>query len=203
MLSAGRGRLTLVAGDTLTENCRWTEKDPPCAILFQDELTYYSQPDDTLVYGSMGAGSPHLPKAIAANQMSRIGAVMDGLTGQVIYIQGDKFGKLKMEELYRQTRQQYLCGRHLFVVQDNCSFHYSDNVLAAADELNISPVFLPTYSSWLNPIEKLWRWLKADVLHGHTFAHDYLQLRSLTADFLDQFAHGSDRLLRYVGLLPD
>ena len=27
----------------------------------------------------------------------------------------------------------------------------------------IEPVWLPTYAPWLNPIEKLWRWLRQEV----------------------------------------
>ncbi|MCB8937396.1 MAG: transposase [Ardenticatenaceae bacterium] len=61
---------------------------------------------------------------------------------------------------------------------------------------------LPTYASWLNPIEKLWRWLKQEVLHLHRFSDDWPELREVVASFLDQFATGSDALLRYVGLLP-
>ncbi|MBE2197018.1 MAG: transposase, partial [Anaerolinea sp.] len=38
--------------------------------------------------------------------------------------------------------------------------------------MTIAPLFLPTYASWLNPIEKLWRWLRADVLYNHDLAHD-------------------------------
>lgn len=170
-------------------------------ILFQDELTYYSQQNEGLKYGAVGQKSPYVAHGVAENKMTRIGAVMDGLTGQVIYIQADKFGKLAMADLYRMIRQHYP-KRKVFVVQDNCPFHYCDNVLATADELDIIPVYLPTYASWLNPIEKLWRWLKADILRGHEFAHDPLQLRQVVAEFLDRFANGSSALLRYVGLLP-
>ncbi len=60
---------------------------------------------------------------------------------------------------------------------------------------------LPTYASWTNPIEKLWRKLKADVLHLHRSADDLAALRTLVTDFLEQFANGSRDLLRYVGLL--
>jgi hypothetical protein len=139
---------------------------------------------------------------VAENKMTRIGAVMNGLTGQVIYTQADKFGKVAMADLYRQVRQHYP-QRKVFIVQDNCPFHYCDNVLATANELELIPLFLPTYASWLNPIEKLWRWLKADVLRGHEFAHDPGQLQQVVAEFLDQFAPGSPSLLRYVGLLPN
>lgn len=170
-------------------------------ILFQDELTYYSQQNEGLKYGAVGHKSPYVAHGVAENIMTRIGAVMDGLTGQVIYIQADKFGQLAMVDLYRRIRHHYP-KRKVFVVQDNCPFHYCDNVLATAEDLDIIPVYLPTYASWLNPIEKLWRWLKADVLRGHEFAHDPLLLRQVVAEFLDQFANGSSALLRYVGLLP-
>lgn len=171
------------------------------AILFQDELTYYSQHNECLKYGAVGQKPPYVAHGAVENKMTRIGAVMDGVTGQVIYLQADKFGKLAMADLYRKVRHHYP-KRKLFIVQDNCPFHYCDNVLDAADELGIVPVYLPTYASWLNPIEKLWRWLKADVLRGHEFAYDPLKLRQVVAAFLDQFTNRSSALLRYVGLLP-
>jgi hypothetical protein len=171
-------------------------------ILFLDELTYYLQPDNTPKYGAVGKRDSHVYHSAKGNQYTRIGAVMNGLTGQVCYLQRDKFGKLALAELYRMIRKLYP-KRRIFVVQDNCNFHYSDNVLEIAKALDIHPVYLPTYASWLNPIEKLWRWLKADVLHGHEFAHDIQLLRQTVAVFLDQFSNPSSALLRYVGLLPD
>ena len=51
------------------------------------------------------------------------------------------------------------------------------------------------------PIEKLWRWLKQDVVKMHRLAEDWQAVRERVRQFLDQFAHGSQRLLEYVGLL--
>lgn len=67
--------------------------------------------------------------------------------------------------------------------------------------LPIQLVPLPTYASWCNPIEKLWRWLKQDVLHLHRLADHLEDLRARGRAFLDEFHDGSDHLLRYVGLL--
>ena len=67
--------------------------------------------------------------------------------------------------------------------------------------LPVQLVPLPTYASWTNPIEKLWRWLKADALHLHRRADHLDDLRALVRAFLDQFRDGSPALLRYVGLL--
>jgi transposase len=71
------------------------------------------------------------------------------------------------------------------------------------DELPIQLVFLPTYASWLNPIEKLWRWLRQEVLHLHRLSDDWPALKQAVWDFVAQFALGSLDLLRYVGLLYD
>jgi hypothetical protein len=66
--------------------------------------------------------------------------------------------------------------------------------------LPIQLVPLPTYASWTNPIEKLWRKMRQEKLHMHALADDLPALRECIDRYLDQFAEGSDELLRYVGL---
>ena len=97
--------------------------------------------------------------------------------------------------------QVYGGVRRLSVAQDNWSIHRHPDVEAALAGLpRITPVWLPTYAPWLNPIEKLWRWLRQDQVYVHRLAHDWARLRQHVNDFLAQFAHGSQALLRYVGL---
>ena len=45
-------------------------------------------------------------------------------------------------------------------------------VTAHAEELGIELVFLPGYSPDLNPIERLWDWMREEVTRGH--CHDSL-----------------------------
>jgi len=105
--------------------------------------------------------------------------------------------------MLRSERWVYPQAKKIYLVQDNWPTHKLPNVLAAAQEQHLTPLFLPTYASWLNPIEKLWRWLKQQVLHLHPLADDLAQLRDQVCNFLNQFAVDSDALLRYVGLLPN
>lgn len=89
-----------------------------------------------------------------------------------------------------------------FVAQDNWSIHKHEDVSTALAKLpSIKPIRLPTYSPWLNPIEKLWRWLRHDILTAHRLADDWSRLRQQINGFLDQFAAGFQSLLRYTGLL--
>jgi hypothetical protein len=50
------------------------------------------------------------------------------------------------------------------------------------------------------PIEKLWRWVRQDVLKMHRWVEDWPQVKQRVRDFLAQFAQGSRELLHYVGL---
>ena len=72
-----------------------------------------------------------------------------------------------------------------------------------ASDLGIHILWLPTYAPWTNPIEKLWRWLRQEVIHCHRRADHWEGLKAAVTGCLDAFADGSTDLLRYVGLLPD
>ncbi|HRE46612.1 MAG TPA: transposase [Aggregatilineales bacterium] len=68
--------------------------------------------------------------------------------------------------------------------------------------LPIQMLFLPTYAPSLNPIEKLWRWLRQTMLHLHRLADAWSELKQRVLDFMSQVQTGSPDLLRYVSLLP-
>ena len=70
----------------------------------------------------------------------------------------------------------------------------------AGGELTVQLVPLPTYASWLNPIERLWRWLKQEVLHLHPFAGNWKKLKRGVRNFLERFAEGSEAILEYTGV---
>ena len=62
---------------------------------------------------------------------------------------------------------------------------------------------MPTYAPWLNPIEKLWRFLREQVLTMHRLSGDWQALRERVNTFLEQFAEEGQSLLHYVGLLGE
>ncbi len=93
-------------------------------------------------------------------------------------------------------------AERIYASQDNWSIHKHPDVQEALTQWpQVESVWLPTYAPWLNPIEKLWRWLKQGLLKLHRWAEDWRAVRDRVRQFLDQFARGSERLLEYVGLL--
>lgn len=194
-------------------------------LLFEDEFTYHRQPTAARDYVAQGSPTPLARRSYRSDTTRRIVATLDALSGRVLYRQRSQITLTTLVEFYAQVRDSYPEADLIYLVQDNWPVHFHPDVLAAlvpqqcpwpwhrpghwnpqprpqAKRLNlpIQLVPLPTYASWTNPIEKLWRWLKQDLLHLHRYADRWSELQTLVSHFLDQFAEGSQALLRYVGL---
>lgn len=130
--------------------------------------------------------------------------MLHALTGQGTNRDAYIIGRKQVGAFYHQLVTAYPQARRLCVVQDNRSIHTHPNACAVLLSLPpITPVWWLTYAPWLNPIEKLWRWLRANVLTLHRLADDCDARRARVTAFLDQFAAGSDDLPHDVGLLGD
>lgn len=174
-------------------------------VVFLDEMGFHRWPDAAPDW--VPAAPTPVPRTQAAgpnNQQWRIIGALNAVTGRLDYQEGYIVGRAKVIAFYRQLAAAYPDAVRIYVVQDNWSIHAHPDVLAALAALPlIEVVWLPTYAPWLNPIEKVWRWLRQDVLKLHRLAQDWPALRQRVTAFLDQFADGSHALLHYVGLLGE
>lgn len=200
-------------------------------LLYQDECTYYRQPTVAQGYEAERQSlAPHADLGHHGSRCHRITGALNPFSGRVIFSQQRKMGTDGLLAFYRQVCAAYPETSTIYLVQDNWPVHFHadvigtlkkqtwrwsrpsvpDNWPAIPDQptttggpLPIEIVRLPTYASWLNPIEKLWRWMKQEVIHLHRLADQWEQLKQRVATFLRQFEEGSQRLLRYTGLLPN
>jgi transposase len=189
------------------ERClREAAREPEAvALVFVDEMGYYRWPDAAPDWMLAAPDAPTLARrAGPTNRQQRLIGALNALTGRVDYRDNYLVGREQVIAFYRQLDHVYAGAKRVYVVQDNWSIHHHDDVQAALAGLpRLELVWLPTYSPWLNPIEKVWRWLRQDVLKLHRLADDWHTLRERVNAFLDQFATGSHQLLRYTGLVGD
>jgi transposase len=177
------------------------ENPETVVLLFQDELTYYRRARLKQRWQKQGATAKRHYQATGSNTKARLTATLNALTGQVLFLQRSKVGRRELAAFYAQVRQAYPTATRIYLVQDNWPVHRHPDVMDALEQQQLTPLFLPTYASWLNPIEKLWRWLRQDVLHDHDEAKNFKRLRQRVIDWLAQFADRSLELLHYVGIL--
>jgi transposase len=94
----------------------------------------------------------------------------------------------EMMNIFLETLKEALAGRDCLLVLDQAGWHNSGG-LQVPD--NIKLVFLPPYSPELNPVERLWQWLKRHSLRNRFYESlekvmDAVQIcmRQATASFL-------------------
>ncbi len=174
-------------------------------LVFLDEMGYYRWPVEGRTWGLAAPNpAPLADREGPNNKQWRVIGALNALTGRVDYLDAYIIGREKLIVFYRQLVAAYPDARRIYVVQDNWSIHTHPDVQAALSDLpQIEPVWLPTYAPWLNPIEKLWRLKREQVLTLHRLAGDWPALRSRVNAFLSQFAEAADEVLHYVGLLGE
>lgn len=170
------------------------------AVWYADEMSCHRQPTLAPTWFPVGE-EPTAPLSHRANTRHRVAGALDAGGGRVVAVAAGKAGVATLKRLLRALRAADP-ERYLFLVWDNWPVHAHPELLAEARRPRIRILWLPTYAPWENPIEKLWRRLKQEVLHGHRLADRWDELKAAIGRFLDRFAHGSVDLLRYVGLLP-
>lgn len=169
-------------------------------VLWLDELTFYRLPTPTYTWYA-GAGRAQKARLTGGhNTVARIVGVVNAFTGQFDYWLRSKIGESELRRFYPYLRQLYPLAKEIYVIQDCWPVHFLASVCASASQQGITLVALPTYSSWRNPIEKVWRWLKQTVIHMHPWAQDWQRLKQEVHAFLDRFQAPNAALLRYIGL---
>lgn len=169
-------------------------------VLWLDELTFYRLPSTSRSWYPLAGRAQKARLTAGHNTIARVVGALNAHTGQCDYWLRSKIGEGELGRFYAYVRQQYPFAHEIYVIQDCWPVHFLASVCAAALAQGITLVALPTYASWRNPIEKLWRWLKQSILHMHPWADDWLRLKQAVLHFLDRFLAPNLALLRYIGL---
>lgn len=172
-------------------------------LLYQDELTYYRCPTVSCDYAQEGSKEPEAEQGVGYNSARRIAGCLDAFSGRLITWQRSAFPHTTFLRYLLAVQDRYAEAERIFIVLDNWPVHYQADVLAGLKESKITLVFLPTYAPWLNPIEKVWRKLKQEVLHLHRYHAQWKQLQQRVEDWLLQYDRPAPDLLHYVGLSLD
>jgi len=193
-------------------------------LLALDELTIYAKASISYNHQSQ---QPLAQQGILTNTSCRIVGCVNLLNGQVSYLMRNKISMATLIAFYQKLVSTYP-DKIIYIVQDNWTIHYHPDVLAALQvqhfpfgftvpkawqqlkakkkytKLNLPIVLLslPTYASWLNPIEKLWKKLKQELVHLHPFKDRMDILKEKIHLWLQQYettAINND-LIKYIGL---
>lgn len=172
----------------------------PVVLLYLDEFTYYRRPEAAPAYAPAGGPGPPAGQGHTKNRKRRVIGALDATSGQLHSWQGGKAGVKELNRFYDQLRAAYPQAETIYVAQDNWPVHFLPGVTGHVAGGPIQLLRLPTYAPWTNPIEKVWRKLKQEVLRMHDFGDDWAGLVAAVGQWLARAAAAPLDLRRYTGL---
>jgi transposase len=120
-------------------------------------------------------------------------------TGETVVLFRRRKRRQEVTELLQALVDKHPTGT-IYVAWDNADTHADDEVEAVvrAAAGRLVPLYLPTYSPWLNPIEMLWRQFRREVTHCELFASLDALLKAAHA-FLARYNQYTERVLSIIG----
>ena len=170
-------------------------------LLYQDEGTYYRQPSQAWLWAAMGRQQPRMKYSWRSNTRMRVVGYLNGVTGAVHSEDMSSVTVKRLAKNLTQLSSWYPEAETIYLVWDNWPNHTHPQTLAVLQQQpKVKILWLPTYAPWLNPIEKLWKWIRARVTHAHPWSDDFLEFKAQIQAEMSSLAQGSPELLNYVGL---
>ena len=170
-------------------------------LLYADEATYHRQPTQAKIWFPKGRKQPPMKLSYKSNHQIREAAALNAVDGRVVHCQAPKMGVKNLCKFIKKIVSAYPNEQIIYLVWDNWPVHKHPKVMEEiSKDTRLKVLWLPTYSPWLNYIEKLWKYLKQKLTHAHAFSNFLEILREKIIDILESFSQGSLTLLKYVGL---
>lgn len=110
--------------------------------------------------------------------------VLNYETGEVLVEEAEHYDATVFQTFLEKVLAHYPEGS-IIMVLDNARIHHAKLIQPfLKDNPRLELVFLPPYSPNLNPIERLWRWLK-DTCINNVFYSNSTQIRESVDTFID------------------
>lgn len=103
-----------------------------------------------------------------------LSAAVNPETGKAFGMVTRTMNTLTMNDLLANLSRMVNENKHAVLIWDNAGFHRSDS-LEVPKNITLYP--LPPYSPELNPIERVWHWMRSHYLSNRVYAdHDELEV---------------------------
>jgi transposase len=183
-----------------------SQADPELQRQFVQWLTglhQHMKPEDRLYFGDAvhfkhnaeagfawsEVGEPHqIPANTGRQRYNVLGAYCIQTHEHLFSLTPDNINQEKLVEFLGLLRAKHPGRGQIYLIVDNARYHHAHTVQTAARQQRIRLEYLPPYSPNLNPIERLWKFVRKKFFkdrYRETFAKFCAQLQDFFAN-LDQ-----------------
>lgn len=140
-----------------------------CHLLFMDAAHFILQP---FICALWCMARLFIKAAAGRNRINVLGAV-NAITKEVVTLSNTTYINAETIIIFLKQLKKHYGELPLKIVLDNARYQHCKLVEQAAKELNITLLFLPSYSPNLNIIERLWKFTKKTILYAKYYETPY------------------------------
>lgn len=133
-----------------------------CHLLFMDASHFILQP---FICALWCVARIFIKASSGRNRMNVLGTV-NAITKEVFTLSNTTYITAETILAFMKQLREHYVDLPIKIVLDNARYQHCKLVEAAAIELNITLLFLPSYSPNLNIIERLWKFTKKKILYA-------------------------------------
>lgn len=180
--------------NTQEQFIRWfqglRERMGPDDLLFFGDAVHFKHNAEA-GYAWSPSGKPHLiPSNSGRQRYNVLGAYDPQTQASCILLTEASINQGVMGEFLAQLRTEFPDAQRVYLILDNASYNHAHSVKDKAAQLGIALDYLPPYSPNLNPIERLWKFVRKKFFkdrYRHSFEKFCRQLEAFF-DNLDDYA---------------
>lgn len=150
-----------------------------CHLLFMDAAHFILQP---FLCALWCVTRLFIKASSGRNRINVLGAV-NALTKEVITLSNTTYITAETIVVFLKQLRLHYGSIPLKIVLDNARYQHCQLVREQAEQMNITLLFLPSYSPNLNIIERLWKFTKKKILYARYYASPELFHQAVTGFF--------------------
>lgn len=154
-------------------------KKGECHLLFMDAAHFILQP---FICALWCVARLFIKASAGRNRINVLGTV-NAITKEVITFSNTTYITAETSIDFLKQLKKHYGNMPLKIVLDNARYQHCKIVEEAAKQLNITLLFLPSYSPNLNIIERLWKFTKKKILYAKYYETPYKFHTAITGFF--------------------
>ena len=144
-------------------------------------------------HGWVKKGEDKIIKTNSARKRININGALNSETLEVITHTSETINAQSTIELFKKIEAAHPLANNIYITLDNAQYYRSKLVKAYLETSKIKLLFLPSYAPNLNLIERLWKYMKKELMRNQYY-EKFSDFKNAVSQFFESLGQHKDKL---------
>lgn len=144
-------------------------------------------------HGWVKKGEDKIIKTNSARKRININGALNSETLEVITRTDDTINAQSTIELFKAIEAKHPLSKNIYITLDNAQYYRSKLVKAYLETSKIKLLFLPSYAPNLNLIERLWKYMKKELMRNQYY-EKFSDFKNAVSQFFENIGQHKNKL---------